>query len=310
MTKSKIARLNRETLEDARLGATDLAFLFYILESEEFDPNNFLVEEIADRFQRGRDWFRRYFNKLIRLGYAKRDDSKHDPLTGHPITLYAVTDMRGALDDPRIEPDLFENTEVKLKRIYKTDPRFTEDQFIQSRPQQNNFPPMPEYNDFYEPQYETAHHTKGMNHATMSQADLELTNFFAKYGFAMPKTPKEWEEARKPGIKAWAKVTETPLDWQAARLLNKRIIEPINMAALEIAWERWTSTSYRKERAIGVIEWYEELCKDMNATPWNRGQTQSQYRRKSNAPKRPVQSSDGQHGRSTTKYKEEDFKVL
>lgn len=306
MTKSKIARLSKEALEDTRLGPMDLAFLFYLMNSEELKAESFTVEQVTDRFHRKRGWFPDEFNKLIRLGYAKRTQ-KNDPETGHTVTLYAVADIPGVLDDPRIAEQLFANTKQKLKRIYEPvrttqpGPRVSDvpDRHPPTTPKRSPYPPA---NTEYKP-----HHTKFMNTATMSQADLELSNFYAQYGFAMPKTAKEWEEARKPGIRAWAEVTETPLDWQAARLLNKRLIEPINKKALEIAWERWTSTSYRKERAIGVIEWYEELCLDITATPWDTRQTK---RRKANVKGRPVRRPDKQHGKASAEYKEEDFSAI
>ena len=158
--------------------------------------------------------------------------------------------------------------------------------------------PQPTYVD------EGPHYSRLLPVERQDNEHLEVLQFFMKYGFAAPKTPKEWEEAKKPGIRAWAEITETPLDWQAARLLNKRLVEPINRNALEIAWERWTSTSYRKERAIGVIEWYEELCKDISATPWNAGRT---YGRKKNARKGSTRHPSKQHGGQSAKYNEDDF---
>ncbi len=304
MTKSTIARLSKSALEDIRLGPIDLAFLMYLMNSDDINLNDFSVAPVIDRFGMERTWFTTRFNKLIRLGYAKRKQ-KHDPKTGYKYYLYAVADKPGALDDPRINEQLFTHSKQGLKRIYGT---------VQTtqpgpRPATQQAEPKEKNATMSYRWHQKPHHTKSMDTATMSQADLVLSNFYAGYGFAMPKTPKEWEEARKPGIKAWAEVTETPLDWQAARLLNKRLIEPINREALEVAWERWTSTSYRKERAIGVIEWYEELCQDMTATPWNKGQ---KYGKKTQNTKRgrSLQRSDKQHGAASANYNEDDFSTI
>jgi hypothetical protein len=270
------------------------------MNSNNFDIENFEVEEITNHFGNKPGWWTTHFNKLIKCGYAKRN-GYHDK-EGHKCYQFAVTDKKGWLDDPRISEQLFANTEQKLKRIYGT----IKEPPIQSRSRSETEPDgirpsqqQPAYMD------ERPHYSKFLDPTRQDNEHLEILQFFMKYGFAAPKTPKEWEEAKKPGIKAWAEITETPLDWQAARLLNKRLVEPINRNALEIAWERWTSTSYRKERAIGVIEWYEELCKDISATPWNTGR--QQYGRKKNARTRSTRHASKQHGTASAKYNADDF---
>jgi len=300
MTKSKIARLSKAALEDKRLGPQTLAFLFYLMASDEIDTRNFATKQVTDHFGTKRGWWNDHFNLLIEFKYAKR--RKYWNEKGHPCFQYAVTDKKGWLDDDRISPDLFTNYDLGLKRIYGT----LKDEPNQPRPRSK-----PEVDSVRPVEYQQAYVDEGPNyarHLDVTRQDnehLEILQFFMSYGFAAPKTPKEWEEAKKPGIRAWAEITETPLDWQAARLLNKRLVEPINRNALEIAWERWTSTSYRKERAIGVIEWYEELCKDISATPWNAGR--QQYGRKKNARKQSVRRSSKQHGGQSAKYNENDF---
>lgn len=300
MTKSKIARLSKAALEDERLGSQTLSFLLYVMNSDEVNAKNFSVEQVTEHFGRKPGWWTTHINRLIKFGYAKRNGF-HDK-EGHKCYQFAVTDKLGALDDPRIAEQLFTNNKQGLKRIYgtiqTTSPR-SRDQVSQTR--ENN------YNDHQQPAHtdEEPHYAKFLDPIRQDNEHLEILQFFMKYGFAAPKTQKEWEEAKKPGIRAWAEITETPLDWQAARLLNKRIVEPINKTALEIAWERWTSTSYRKQRAIGVIEWYEELCKDINATPWNAGR--QQYGKKKYATKRSTGHSSKQHGTASAKYNENDF---
>lgn len=301
MTRSKIARLSKAALEDERLGPQTLAFLFYLMASDEIDTKNFATKQVTDRFGMKRGWWNDHFNLLIEFKYAKR--KKYWNEKGHLCFQYAVTDKKGWLDDDRISPDLFTNYDLGLKRIYGT----LKDEPNQPRPRsttrenKDNAQNRPAYVD------EGPNYARHLDVTRQDNEHLEVLQFFMKYGFAAPKTPKEWEEAKKPGIRAWAEITETPLDWQAARLLNKRLVEPINRNALEIAWERWTSTSYRKERAIGVIEWYEELCKDIGATPWN---TRQQYGRKKNATKGSNKHTSKQHGTASAKYNEEDFTTV
>jgi hypothetical protein len=302
MTRSQIARLSKTALEDERLGPQTLAFLLYLMNSEEINTKDFSVNQVADRFGMERGWWNEHFNLLIEFKYAKR--RKYWNEKGHPCFQYAVTDKKGWLDDDRISPDLFTNYHHGLKRIYGTIKEPSPEPRPRSEPEISSIRPAQ-----HQPTYvnEEPNYARHLDITRQDNEHLEILQFFMKYGFAAPKTPLEWEEAKKPGIRAWAKITETPLDWQAARLLNKRLVEPINKNALEIAWERWTSTSYRKERAIGVIEWYEELCKDIGATPWNAGQ---QYGRKKNATKGSNRHASKQHGTASAKYNEEDFTTV
>ncbi|MCK5609913.1 hypothetical protein KAR91_49025 [Candidatus Pacearchaeota archaeon] len=216
MTKAKIARLSKQALEDTRLGPIDLAFLMYLMNSNEINLNNFSIGPVIDRFGKERTWWTNHFNKLIRLGYAK-SKQKHDPETGYKFFLYAVADRPGVLDDPGINEQLFNNSKQGLKRIYEPIQSTKKEPSPEPRPHANENPTPQTSGQDRPPKTQQRqphssprpHHTKFMNTATMSQADLLLSNFYAEYGFAMPKTPKEWEEARKPGIKAWAEVTET-----------------------------------------------------------------------------------------------------
>ena len=296
MTKSKIARLSKDALEDERLGPQTLAFLFYLMNSDKIDSKDFAISQVTEHFGMKSGWWTTHFNRLMKFGYAERKEYRNEK--GYTCHQFAVTDKLGALDDPRIAEQLFTNTKQGLKRIYGTIQTASPRPRSQTREDSHNIQTQPAYRD------EGPHYSKFLEPSRQDNEHLEILQFFMRYGFAAPKTSKEWEEAKKPGIRAWAEVTETPLDWQAARLLNKRLVEPINRNALEIAWERWTSTSYRKQRAIGVIEWYEELCKDISATPWNRGQ---QYGRKKSAKTRSTRHSGKQHGAASAKYNENDF---
>lgn len=303
MTESIIAQLLKTALEDERLAPQTLAFLFYLMNSDEIDANDFNVEQVTERFGNERGWWNKHFNLLIKFGYAKRNGFHNEK--GYQCWQYAVTDKLGALNDPRISKQLFTNNNLKLKRIYG----ILEEPAIQSRsrsePTTTNSIRLPQQQPTH--MDDRPHYSKFLDPTRQDNEHLEILQFFMKYGFAHPKTSLEWEEAKKPGIRAWAEITETPLDWQAARLLNKRLVEPINKNALEIAWERWATTSYRKERAIGVIEWYEELCKDIGATPWN---TRQQYGRKKNATKGSNKHTSKQHGTASAKYNEEDFTTV
>ena len=298
MTKSKIARISKAALEDKRLSPQALSLLLYAMNSDKIDTENFYVEQVTTRFGNKRGWWNTHFNFLVEYGYARRKEGPRNK-QGHPTQLYAITDFLEALKDDRVTEDLFTNTELGLKRIYR--PVSTNDSRSRTTAR-----PDDHYNAQHRPAYtdQAPGPEKFLKPGRQDNEHLGILQFFMGYGFSAPKTPKEWEEAKKPGIRAWAEITETPLDWQAARLLNKRLVEPINRNALEVAWERWTSTSYRKERAIGVIEWYEELCEDITATPWNKGQ---QYGRKKNGPKKSVRRSNKQHGTASAAYNADDF---
>ncbi|MHC1623128.1 MAG: hypothetical protein ACXQTR_00885 [Candidatus Methanospirareceae archaeon] len=296
MTKAKIARISKAALEDERLSYQTLSLLLYVMNSDKIDTENFYVEQVTSRFGKKRGWWNKHFNALIKYGYARRKKGPHDK-EGHPTQLYAVSDYLEAMKDDRVTKDLFANTELGLKRIYK--PTSSNDPGSRNTAREDGYVHSPQNYILEKPGPE-----KFLEVGRQDNEHLEILRFFMGYGFAAPKTPKEWEEAKKPGIRAWAEITETPLDWQAARLLNKRLIEPINRNALEVAWERWTSTSYRKQRAIGVIEWYEELCEDITATPWNKGQ---QYGRKKDGPKKSVRRSNKQHGTASAAYNADDF---
>ena len=305
MTKAKTARISKEALEDSRLGADELGLLLYLMNSETINPATFRGEEIADHFGKARKWFSRHYRILISCGYAKRHDT-HDA-EGKRLYLYAISDRPGALDDPRISEQLFQNSKVKLKRIYGTVKSDALQSSVQSRSRNQveiSGRPAIRYEDYHpskflKPEYQTNEH-------------VELYRFYWQYGFAVPKTDREWEEARKPGIRSWAEVTETAIDWQAARLVNKMLKEPINKEVLEYCWERWTASSYRKERAVGVLEWYEALVKDRNAKPWlDNINYQKKKGGKPNARyQRPTRKPVKQHGRASGEYKEEDFSPI
>ena len=264
------AKLSNEALNDKRLDATLMGYLLYLCNHAK-ETTSFHFGPICARFNISERTLSRKIKKLIRYGYIQR---KHEGMQW----VFWISDVPKDFKDPKVIAILREETKKGL--------------------------------GISEPVYKPPSKKKAiklLDPLTTSPEDIELAQYFMNYGFAIPKTTRQWTEARKPGISTWADITEHALDWIAVPLVNQMLQEPINEMALNKAWQKWTGRNYNPSNVDGILEWYSELCKDIEAEPWNRSN------RGKNNHGRHIKSSGQsrkEHGISNIEAKESDYSTI
>ena len=283
LTHGNRATLSREALEDRRLNANDLGFLLYV--NNCIWENKFNIAIVHERFNRGRGYWRDQMKKMYEFGYAKLQKKQYP---GQMIYIYLITDQPKMIE----RPDIFDTISIEKNKLQPVTPEAL---------------PVPIVKQDYVPQ--PKHYaTKYLDPTRHSQEEMELAQYFMNYGFAIPKTDREWIEAKQPGIKAWTEVTETDLDWTQVRKVNRILKEPINHGVLETVFMEWTSLRFNKRNAKGILEWYELLCKDTDAKPWDRQYQKGNKKndRYSNSRRQPSK----EHGTSTVVLSDSDYESI
>lgn len=146
-------------------------------------------------------------------------------------------------------------------------------------------------------------HMKWVDPLTTEPDTYDLAGFYLDHGFPVPQKPEELQQAKQPGMKAWATITKNYVGWGNAQQINEMLGDNPNQKALAIAWKEWKFSGYRTSNVRGILDWYTILTKNPEAEPWSNKQ-----RSNNNATTR--RNSKGipkEHGNSEIKYTSEEF---
>lgn len=293
------AQLSQKALYDKRLSPRLLGLLLFLCnQPKKHTP----VEVIIDRFGVNRSWWTRNFKLLIAAGYGRyiktssgRNQFNHT---------YIVT------DDPEYLNTLYplfqdakiaHNQDAKIAPENQPAPPEVEPTFqdakIAHRIDQDITPSLSD------PRIRKQ--MKWLDPATISQKELETKQFYASLGWPLYGTddPWLWQEATKPGMIAWARATRKFIGWDKASIINRKLGATPDEQTLQTAYEEWITNGYNPGNLRGIMEWYQALRDDPNATPWERS-----HKGQTNGAKTRSNTKSGKvHGVSQVEYNPDEF---
>lgn len=264
------AYIAQVALNDKRIPAKELGVLLYLCNMQgKTSP----VELVLERFGHERTWWHRCFKVLQELGYAKF----HKTSAGFNkfVTIYVVTDDPEYLADYDIEA-----MRKKDKVIKNMQPRSVDDihAIIESRlntpkepPQTADVKPINPSQTYQNKENRIRQQMRFVNPLTTGQDDYALQRFYLNCNYPIPEEPEEWEEAKKPGMQMYAKITRHYVGWIKAAYINSILGPSPDEKALNLAWMNWTAFDFKPGNVKGILEWYIAFSSDSNAKPWQRG---------------------------------------
>jgi hypothetical protein len=144
---------------------------------------------------------------------------------------------------------------------------------------------------------------KWLDPLTTDKTQYSLSEYYLQYNFPMPKTVEELVQAKQIGMRVWAMITKNYVGWINAETINKTLGTNPNEEALRKAWEQWNLSGYKPNNVRGILEWYTQLAKDINSTPWS-------YRSKNGTSSRRSKKVRKEHGTTTVKHEEIEYATL
>lgn len=77
-----------------------------------------------------------------------------------------------------------------------------------------------------------------------------------------PSSRKQSALAAHPAAAVWLESGPKWPGWQRLKGITRRLGPQPNKQALAKAWEMWLMAGYREDSIDGIIDWYDELCRD------------------------------------------------
>lgn len=97
--------------------------------------------------------------------------------------------------------------------------------------------------------------------------DAEILAFLEQNSIAQPDTDDDWQHIRHPAVWAWMETTRRFPGYDKLPAIIRRLGPEPDRGVLQLAWEDWVASGYRKRNVTGILDYYEERLQPARASP-------------------------------------------